>query len=107
VRTLRAGLRGCGAWPAGVLGFTSGGTSVVERRTPPALAAGEQGRQAQSAAWQARRAARLAELGFADLAVYLQCRHVELGSSVRRIRAELRVGRCWLVGELARLGLWR
>ncbi|HEV8651624.1 MAG TPA: hypothetical protein VG276_20080 [Actinomycetes bacterium] len=42
-------------------------------------------------AWQARRAARLAELGFADLAAYLQARYVEQGWSVKRMRAELRV----------------
>ncbi len=55
--------------------------------------------------WQARRAARLAELGFQDLAAYLQARRVEQGWSVKRMRAELRVGRSWLVGELRRLGL--
>jgi hypothetical protein len=41
----------------------------------------------------------------ADLAAYLQARHVEQGWSVKRMRAELRVGRSWLVGEMARLGL--
>jgi hypothetical protein len=55
--------------------------------------------------WQARRASRLTELGFADLAAYLRARHVAQGWSVKRIRAELGVGRRWLVGELARLGL--
>jgi hypothetical protein len=55
--------------------------------------------------WQTRRAARLAELGYADLVGYLSARHVEQGWSVKRMRAELRVGRRWLVGELARLGL--
>jgi len=55
--------------------------------------------------WQARRTAWLAELGFADLGAYLQCRHVAQGWSVKRMRAELRVGRRWLVGELAPLGL--
>jgi hypothetical protein len=44
-------------------------------------------------------------LGFADLAGYLQARHVEQGFSVRRMRAELHVGRSWLVGEMGRLGL--
>jgi hypothetical protein len=52
-----------------------------------------------------RRAARLAKLGFQDLATYLRVRHVEQGWSVKRMQAELRVGRRWLVGELARLGL--
>jgi hypothetical protein len=55
--------------------------------------------------WQARRAGRLAELGFADLAGYLKARHVAQGWSVKRMRAELGVGRRWLVGELARRGL--
>jgi hypothetical protein len=77
------------------------------RRTAMELAAGARGRQVQSASWRARRAARLAELGFQDLAAYLQCRFVEQGWSVRRLRAELRVGRRWLVGELARLGIRR
>jgi hypothetical protein len=75
------------------------------RRTPAERAAAESGRRVQAVGWQARRAARLAELGFADLAAYLQARHVEQGWSVKRMRAELRVGRGWLVGELARLGL--
>jgi AraC-like DNA-binding protein len=42
------------------------------RRTASELAAGERGRQVQSVSWQARRAARLAELGFPDLAAYLR-----------------------------------
>jgi len=75
------------------------------RRTPMERAASESGRRVQAVGWQARRAARLAELGFADLAGYLKARHVEQGWSVKRMRAELRVGRRWLVGELARLGL--
>jgi hypothetical protein len=50
---------------------------------------------------------RRAELGFQDLAAYLQRRYVEQGWSVRRIRTELRVGRRWLAAELARLGLRR
>jgi hypothetical protein len=75
------------------------------RRTPAERAAAERGRRVQAAGWQARRAARLAELGFADLATYLRARQVEQGWSIKRMRAELRVGRRWLVGELARLGL--
>ena len=59
----------------------------------------------QQVGWQARLPARLAELGFADLAAYLRARHVEQGWSVKRMRAELRVGRRWLLGELTRLGL--
>jgi predicted Zn-dependent protease len=75
------------------------------RRTTAERAASKAGLRVQSVGWQARRAARLAELGFADLAAYLRARQVEQGWSVRRMRAELGVGRRWLVGELARLGL--
>jgi AraC-like DNA-binding protein len=75
------------------------------RRTPAERVASETGRRVQAAGWQARRAARLAELGFQDLAGYLRARHVAQGWSVKRMRAELGVGRRWLVGELARLGL--
>jgi AraC-like DNA-binding protein len=75
------------------------------RRTAMERAAAESGRRVQSVGWRARRAARLAELGFADLAAYLKVRHVEQGWSVKRMRAELGVGRRWLVGELTRLGL--
>jgi hypothetical protein len=75
------------------------------RRTPAERAAAEAGRRAQRVSWQARRAARLAELGFGDLAGYLRARHLEQGWSIKRMRVELGVGRRWLVGELARLGL--
>lgn len=75
------------------------------RRTTRQLAAGERGRQVQSVSWETRRAARLAELGFADLPGYLQARHVEQGWPIRRMRAELRVGRNWLVAQMAWLGI--
>jgi AraC-like DNA-binding protein len=75
------------------------------RRTPAERAAAESGRRAQRVSWQARRSARLAELGFGDLASYLRARHLEQGWSIKRTRAELGVGRRWLVGELARLRL--
>jgi hypothetical protein len=75
------------------------------RRTPAERAASDQGRRVQQVSWQARRAARLAELGFQDLAAYLKARQVAQGWSVKRMRVELHVGRRWLVGELARLGL--
>jgi hypothetical protein len=75
------------------------------RRTPAERAAADAGRQVQSVYWQARRAARLTKLGFQDLTGYLHARHVEQGWSVKQMRAELGVGRRWLVGELARLGL--
>jgi hypothetical protein len=82
------------------------------RRTPREQTAGARGRRAQAAAWQARRAGRLTELGFHDMAGYLQRRYLEQGWSIRRMRAELRVGRRWLVTEMARLGfridpVWR
>jgi hypothetical protein len=75
------------------------------RRTPAERAAADEGRRVQAVGWQARRAARLAELGFQDMAGYLKVRHMVQGWSVKRMRAELRVGRRWLVGELARVGL--
>jgi hypothetical protein len=75
------------------------------RRTAMERSASEPGRRVQAVGWQGRRAARLAELGFADLTGYLRTRHVGQGWSVKRMRAELGVGRRWLVGELARLGL--
>lgn len=78
---------------------------VRVRRTARQVAAGERGRRIQSGGWEARRAARLAELGFADLAGYLQCRYVEQGWTIKRIRAELQVGRNWLVDQMTRLGL--
>jgi hypothetical protein len=75
------------------------------RRTAMERAASESGLRVQAVSWRARRAARLAELGFADLAAYLKARHAEQGWSLKRMRAELGVGRRWLVGELTRLGL--
>jgi cytochrome c553 len=50
----------------------------------------------QSVSWQARRAERLSELGFPDLAAYLQRQHVEQGWSVKRMRAQ-RLGSLELV----------
>lgn len=75
------------------------------RRTARQLAAGKRGKQVQSVSWQARRVARLAELGFADLAGYLQVRYVEQGWPIKWMRAELRVGRNWLVDQMTRLGM--
>ena len=74
------------------------------RRTPAERAAADAGLRVQAVSWQARRDGRLAKLGFADLATYLRARQVKQGWSVKRMRAELRVGRTWLVGEMARLG---
>jgi hypothetical protein len=75
------------------------------RRTPAERAASGKGRRVQAVSWQVRRAVRLAELGFRDLATYLRTRHGVQGWSVKQMRAELGVSRRWLVGELARLGL--
>jgi AraC-like DNA-binding protein len=75
------------------------------RRTARQLAVGERGRRAQAVSWQQRRAVRLAELGFADLSSYLQVRLLEQRWPVKRMGAELRVGRAWLVEQIARLGL--
>jgi hypothetical protein len=54
-----------------------------------------------------RRQARLAALGFATLAAYLEDRWVGKGWSLRRVRAELRVTAAWLRGEIVRLGVGR
>jgi hypothetical protein len=51
------------------------------------------GRRVQAVGWQTRRAARLTELGFEDLATYLWVRQVEQGWSIRRMGAEL--GEVW------------
>jgi AraC-like DNA-binding protein len=75
------------------------------RRTTRQLAVGERGRRVQSVSCQQRRATRLEELGFADLGGYLRRRYLEQGWSVKRMRAELRVGRNWLVAQMARLGI--
>ncbi len=63
------------------------------RHTPAERAAADAGRRVQAVGWQERRAERLAELGFQGLAGYLKARHVEQGWSVKRMRAELGVGR--------------
>jgi hypothetical protein len=39
------------------------------------------------------------------LASYLRVRYVGQGWSVRRMRAELGVGKAWLVDEMRRLGI--
>ncbi len=54
---------------------------------------------------QARRAARLRELGFADLEAYLRVRRLEQGWPIPRMRAELGVDRAWLTQQMIRLGL--
>ena len=74
------------------------------RRTARQVAVAERGRRVQAVSWQARRAARLEELGFAELASYLQRRYVEQSWSIKGMRAELGVGRNWLVAQMERLG---
>jgi hypothetical protein len=57
----------------------------------------------QRALWAAKRQARLAELGFADLEGYLRVRRVGQGWSRRRMLTELQVGSAWLKDQLQRL----
>jgi hypothetical protein len=59
----------------------------------------------QTACWAAKRQARLAELGFADVEEYLRVRRVGQGWSLRRMLAELRVGSAWLKDQMHRLGI--
>jgi hypothetical protein len=59
--------------------------------------------QRQTACWAAKRQARLAELGFADVEDYLRMRRVEQGWSLRRTLAELQVGSAWLKDQMNQL----
>ncbi len=77
------------------------------RQTAAQRQIGAKGRRAQARVWQAQRQARLARLGFTDLATYLHDRVIEEGWSIRRIRAELRVSRAWPKGQMDHLGLRR
>jgi len=81
------------------------------RRTRQTIAQREFGARAPLGAgkgvWQAQRQARLAQLGFTDLAAYLHTCMVQEGWSVPRIRAELQVRRAWLVEQQLQLGLRR
>jgi AraC-like DNA-binding protein len=52
---------------------------------------------------ETRQAARLAELGFADLEAYLRVRRLQQGWPMRRLRAELRVDRAWLRQQMTQL----
>jgi hypothetical protein len=60
--------------------------------------------QRQTQCWAAKRQARLAELGFADVEDYLQVWRVEQGSSLRHMLTELQVGSAWLKGQMDRAG---
>jgi len=76
------------------------------RRHTPAQRDGSQLAAARlRARAQARRAARLRELGFADLEAYLRVRRLEQGWPIPRMRAELGVDRAWLTHHMTRLGL--
>jgi hypothetical protein len=59
--------------------------------------------QRQTECWAAKRQARLAELGFANVEDYLRVRRVEQGRSLRRMLADLRVGFAWLKGQMNQL----
>ena len=59
--------------------------------------------QRQTECWAAKRQARLAELGFADVEDYLRVRRVEQGWSLRRMLTELQVAPAWLKDQLQRL----
>ncbi len=61
--------------------------------------------QRQTACWAAKRQARLAGLGFADLDGYLRARRVEQGWSVRRMLTELQVRSAWLKDQMKLLGI--
>jgi len=59
----------------------------------------------QTECWAAKRQARLAGLGFADVEEYLRVRRVGQGWSLRRMLTELRVGSAWLKDQMTRLGI--
>jgi hypothetical protein len=59
----------------------------------------------QLATWAAKRQARLAKRGFADIEEYLRVRRVGQGWPLRRMTAELQVGSEWLKGQMRRLGI--
>ncbi len=59
--------------------------------------------QRQTECWAAKRQARLAEVGFADVEAYLRVRRVEQGWSLRRMLAELQVGSVWLKDQMNQL----
>jgi hypothetical protein len=61
--------------------------------------------QRQTECWAAKRQARLAELGFADVEGYLRVRRVEHCWSRRRMLTELRVAPAWLKDQLQRVGI--
>lgn len=82
-------------------GTGSTGTACPAAGDPAALS----GIQRQTACWAAKRQARLASLGFADVEDYLRVRRVGQGWSLRRMLAQLRVGSAWLMDQMQRLGV--
>jgi transposase len=74
--------------------------------TPRVAAAAQRGRARQAELAARRRQARLAELGFDDLAGYLADR-VGRGWSLRRVRAELHVNAAWLRAQVVPLDIPR
>jgi len=75
------------------------------RATVAQAAAGARARAVQAARHAERRRARVAALGFGELAAYLRVRRVEQGWPLARIGAERGVGRRWLRAQLNTLGL--
>jgi len=75
------------------------------RPTPAQQAGSRHAAQRNRTRGQARRAARLAALGFADLQGYLRVRRLQQGWPVRRVRAELRVDPAWLRQQMRELGI--
>ncbi len=75
------------------------------RQTPAQQAGSRRSAQRNRTRGQARRAARLAALGFADLQGYLRVRRLQQGWPVRRVRAELRVDPAWLRQQMRELGI--
>jgi hypothetical protein len=75
------------------------------RATAAQAAAAARGRAVLAARHTARRQARVAALGFADLGAYLRVRRVEQGWPIARIGADLGVERRWLRAQLDGLEL--
>jgi AraC-like DNA-binding protein len=75
------------------------------RHTPAQRDGSQRAAAHNRARGQARRAARLAQLGFADLQAYLRVRRLQQGWPIRRLRAELGVDRAWLRQQMTQLGI--
>ena len=75
------------------------------RQTPAQRAGSRRSAARNRTRGQARRAGRLAALGFADLEGYLRVRRLEQGWPIRRVRAELRVDPARLRQQMRELGI--